>query len=306
MNLTNQIINVDFFHSVIRVTVPILMPAIAALVTNKAGVPNIGLEGIMLTSAFFGVVGSAVTNSAFLGALIGILSGIIMACILAFFTLKLKTDVILGGIALNLIASNLTVFLLYIFTGDKGTSASIASKVVPNLEIPILKDIPIIGDIISNHNILVYVSIILIITIYIILKKTKLGRHIQASGENENAAKSVGINVNKVRLISFIISGLLCGVAGTFLSMGYVSWFSRDMTAGRGWIALAAEAMGMGSIIGTLISSLLFGITSAISNIVQFFGIPTELVNIIPNIITVIALLIYSIRNHNKYYLNRK
>lgn len=300
MDLIQQIFNTSFFYSVIRVTIPLLLPAIAALVTNRAGVPNIGLEGIMLTSAFFAVIGSAVTNSAFMGVIIAIITGVFMASFLAFFTLKLKTDVILGGIALNLFASNFTVFLLYIITGDKGTSASIPSKVVPNLEIPIIKDIPILGPIISNHNILVYLAIILILLIYILLNKTKLGRHIMAVGENESAAQSVGIKVNKIRYIAFVISGILCGVAGAFLSMGYVSWFSRDMTAGRGWIALAAEAMGKGNMIGTTLSSILFGFSSALSNLIQIFGIPTELVSIVPNLITVIALIVYSIKNLKK------
>ena len=276
-----------------------MLPAIAAYVTNKAGVPNIGLEGIMLTASFFAVIGSAYTNSTIMGVIIAVIAGVVMSSVLAFFTLKLKTDVILGGIALNLFSSNLTVFLLYLITGDKGTSASLPSKVVPNIQIPIIKNIPFLGEVISNHNALVYFSILLVIIVYIILNKTKLGRHIMAVGENEEAARSVGIKVNKIRLIAFIISGVLCGIAGAFLSMGYVSWFSRDMTAGRGWIALAAEAMGMGSMVGTTLSSILFGVSSALSNVAQFFGIPTELVSIIPNVITVVALLLYSIKLYN-------
>lgn len=299
MNLLNQILNTAFLYSAIRVTIPILLPAIAAYVTNKAGVPNIGLEGIMLTASFFAVIGSAYTNSTIMGVIIAVIAGVVMSGVLAFFTLKLKTDVILGGIALNLFSSNLTVFLLYLITGDKGTSASLPSKVVPNIQIPIIKNIPFLGEVISNHNALVYFSILLVIIVYIILNKTKLGRHIMAVGENEEAARSVGIKVNKIRLIAFIISGVLCGIAGAFLSMGYVSWFSRDMTAGRGWIALAAEAMGMGSMVGTTLSSILFGVSSALSNVAQFFGIPTELVSIIPNVITVVALLLYSIKLYN-------
>lgn len=254
----------------------------------------------MLTSAFFGVLGSAYTESAILGVIIAVLVGIIMAMFLAFFTLKLKTDVILGGIAINLFASNLTVFLLYIVTGDKGTSASLPSKVVSNIKIPLVNDIPVVGKIISNQNILVYIALLFTIVLYILLKKTKLGLHIRATGENQDAAASVGIKVNKIRFISFIISGVLCGLAGAFLSMGYVSWFSRDMTAGRGWIALAAEAMGMGTISGTILASLLFGTASVISNTFQLFGLPTEIVSIIPNILTVITLLIYSINKSRK------
>ena len=295
MNLLSQVLAASFLYTVIRVTVPLLLPAIGGLITNKAGVPNIGLEGIMLMSAFAGVVGSAFTGSAWLGLLSAILIGIMMSLFLAYFTLKLKTDVILGGIAMNLFASSLTVFLLYILTGDKGTSAALPSKVLPSIELPFIKDIPYIGEVLSNQNILVYITFIVVILIAILMKKTSLGQHIKAVGENENAAESVGINVDRTRVIAFIICGIACGLAGAFLSMGYVSWFSRDMTGGRGWIALAAEAMGRSTLIGTVLSSFLFGVASALANLLQLQGLPTELVTILPNVITVVALISYSI-----------
>lgn len=306
MSITSQILTAAFFFSVIRVTVPLLLPALGALITNKAGVPNIGLEGIMLMSAFAGVVASAYAQSALIGLLAAILMGIAMSLFLAYFTLKLETDVILGGIALNMFASSLTVFLLFVLTGDKGTSAALASKVLPNIRIPIIDGIPILGEILSNHNVLVYVTILVTILIYLLLNKTVLGKHIKAVGENEKAAETVGINVTKVRLIAFVISGIVCGLAGAFLSMGYVSWFSRDMTAGRGWIALAAEAMGRGSVMGTIIASLIFGVTSAIANLFQLQGFPTELVTIAPNVITVITLLVYSIVRYKNGDKNAK
>ncbi|MBO1265113.1 ABC transporter permease [Proteiniclasticum sp. SCR006] len=295
MNIIEQLLTSTFFYSVIRVSVPLLLPALGALVTNRAGVPNIGLEGIMLMSAFFGVVGSAFSGSAMVGLLAAIFMGIVMSLFLAYFTLKLKTNVILGGIALNLFSSSLTVFLLYILTGDKGTSASLASKTLPSIRLPIIEDIPFIGAVLSNHNVLVYVTFVIVVLVYILLQKTPLGQHIKAVGENENAAASVGINVNRTRIISFIICGVVCGIAGAFLSMGYVSWFSRDMTSGRGWIALAAEAMGRNTMVGTVLSSMLFGFASALANILQLQGLPTELVTILPNIITVVALVSYSV-----------
>ena len=295
MNIIEQLLTSTFFYSVIRVSVPLLLPALGALVTNRAGVPNIGLEGIMLMSAFSGVVGSAFSGSAIVGLLAAIFMGIVMSLFLAYFTLKLKTNVILGGIALNLFSSSLTVFLLYILTGDKGTSASLASKTLPSIRLPIIEDIPFIGAVLSNHNVLVYVTFVIVVLVYILLQKTPLGQHIKAVGENENAAASVGINVNRTRIISFIICGIVCGIAGAFLSMGYVSWFSRDMTSGRGWIALAAEAMGRNTMVGTVLSSMLFGFASALANILQLQGLPTELVTILPNIITVVALVSYSV-----------
>lgn len=289
-----------FLFSAIRVTTPILYPALGALITNKAGVPNIGLEGTMLVSALAGVVGSAYSGSAFIGLLCAILMGVAMSLLLAYFTLKLKTDVILGGIALNLFASGATVFVLYYLTGDKGTSAALASKVLPDLNIPVIKEIPFIGDVISGHNILTYIAFISIFVMSYLLKKTALGLRVKAVGENENAAASVGIHVDQTRFIAFVISGVLCGLGGAFLSMGYVSWFSRDMTASRGWIALAAEAMGRSTVSGTVFSTFLFGTASAMSNSLQLINIPAELVSIVPYVFTVVCLVGYAFIAHRQ------
>ncbi len=290
----------SFVFSIIRVTTPILYPALGSVIADRAGIPNIGLEGIMLMSALAGVVGSYFSGSALVGLLSAIAAAILMSYFLAYFTLKLKTDVILGGIALNLFSSGATIFILYYLTGDKGTSASLPSKVLPNINIPIIKDIPVIGQIVSGHNVLTYLLIVLAIAVWYMFKHTALGLRLKAVGENPNAAESVGINVNKNRYIALIMSGVLAGLGGAFLSMGYVSWFSRDMTAGRGWIAIAAEAMGLGSVVGTILTSILFGAASALSNVLQLVNMPVELVSIIPYVATVIGLVIYAIRETKK------
>jgi simple sugar transport system permease protein len=290
----------EFAFSAIRVTTPILFAALGALISNKAGAANIGLEGIMLMAALAGVVFSAYTHSAFIGLLGAILIGLISASVLAYFTLKLKTDVILGGIALNFFANGGTIFVLYYLTGDKGTSASLTSMVLPNINIPIIHNIPIIGQIVSGHNILTYVAILSAIGLWFLLKKTALGLRIRSVGENENAAKSVGINVTKIRYVAVALSGIFAGLGGAFLSMGYVSWFSRGMSAGRGWIALAAEAMGRGTVLGTTLSSILFGVADALSNTLQLLNIPAELIKILPYVVTVLGLLIYAISEKNK------
>lgn len=298
--LLETIFTTDFAFSAIRVTTPILFAALGALISDRAGAVNIGLEGIMLMSALAGVVVSAYTKSAFLGLLGAILIGLIAASILAYFTLKLKADVILGGIATNFFADGVTIFLLYYLTGDKGTSSSLASKVLPNLNIPIINKIPVLGEIISGHNILTYVGILSTIGVWFLLNKTSLGLRIRSVGENENAARSVGINVIKIRYLAIALSGVFAGLGGAFLSMGYVSWFSRGMSAGRGWIALAAEAMGKGTVLGTTLSSLLFGVADALSNTLQLLNIPSELIKIMPYLTTVVGLLIYAIADTKK------
>jgi len=299
-NILDIILTPDFSFSAIRVTTPILFAALGALISDRAGAVNIGLEGIMLMAALAGVVFSAYTQSALIGLFGAVFIGFITASVLAYFTLKLKTDVILGGIAVNFFASGGTIFTLYYITGDKGTSSSLASKVLPNINIPIINKIPIIGEIVSGHNILTYAAILSAIGVWFLLNRTALGLRIRSVGENENAAKSVGINVTKTRYVAVGLSGIFAGLGGAFLSMGYVSWFSRDMSAGRGWIALAAEAMGKGTVLGSTLSSLLFGVADALSNTLQLFNIPSELIKIIPYVTTVFGILIYAISETKK------
>jgi general nucleoside transport system permease protein len=284
-----------FFFSVIRVTTPILFAGLGALVSDRAGAVNIGLEGIMLLSALAGVVGSAWSGSALAGLAAAVIIGVATALVLAYFTLELKTHVILGGVAINLFADGGSVFALYLLTGDKGTSASLASKVLPNLSIPGVRDIPVLGEVISGHNVLVYAAALAAAAVFIMLKRTPLGLKIKAAGEAPNAAESVGIDVKRVRYAALALSGLLAGLGGAFLSMGYVSWFSQGMSAGRGWIALAAEAMGRATVVGTAAASLLFGAADALSNSLNILNIPSELVRIVPYAATVLGLLVYAL-----------
>ena len=288
----------EFAYSIIRVTTPILFAALGAVIANTAGIANIALEGLMLIAALVGVIVSAFTGSAWLGLIAAVLSSVAFAGVLAFFTLYYKTNVILGGIALNLFASGGTVFFLYLFANDKGTSAALASKVLPTIHIPILKDIPVLGAILSGHNILTYMAAVAVVVIYLMFKKTAFG--LKAVGENPNAADSVGINVMRTKTIALLLSGALAGLGGAFMSMGYVSWFARDMVAGRGWIAIAAEAMGQSSTIGTTITSLLFGAADATANALGTVGIPSELLRILPYVVTLLGLLAYALSENRK------
>ncbi|HPE69529.1 MAG TPA: ABC transporter permease [Thermotogota bacterium] len=295
------ILSWEFIASGIRVTTPILLAAMGALVAEMAGTPNIALEGIMLFSAFIGVLISGFTQSLFPAILAGIATGLVLAGILAYFALKLKTNIILAAIALNIFASGGTIFFLSALTGDKGSSASVNSLVIPDVTIPLIDKIPVLGDILSGHHVITYVAIAAVFLVQFMLYKTPLGLRIRAVGENPEAAESVGISVNRTRLIALLISGLLASLGGLFLSMGYVSWFARDMTAGRGWIALAAQALGGTSAYGVAGGSLLFGFTEAASYSLQFFNIPYELTQSLPFIITVGVMALYAWRRLKVY-----
>lgn len=296
MDTLRAIFSAAFGYSLLRVSTPLLFASLAAVVSARAGVINIGIEGMMLAAAFAGMAVSAFTASPWLGLLGAVVTGIVMALILAYFALKLKTDIILGGIALNLLASGGTIFLLYVLAGDKGISSSLPSKVLPQVQIPIIKDIPVVGDIFSNHNVLTYVAFLSVVVLYYFLYRTPLGLRLRAVGESPDAAASVGVSVHRIQFIALGISGMLAGFGGAHLSMGYVSWFSRDMTAGRGFIGLAASAMGGETPQGALLTSLFFGFADALSSYMQSLRIPSEFVQMIPYLATVLALAVYASR----------
>ena len=298
--LANLIFTTDFLYSIFRVTTPLLFASMGAVIYDVAGVPNIALEGMMLIAAFAGMFFSYLFDSALMGLLFAVLFAVLAASVLAFFTLYYKTNIILGGMAINSLASGGTIFFLYLVAHDKGTSVSLPSKVLPSVNIPVIENIPVIGPAISGHNVLTYVAILAVIFTFFLLKRTSLGWHIRAVGEKKEAADSVGISVAKTQAIALILSGMMCGFGGAFMSMGYVSWFSRDMVSGRGWIALAAEAMGQQHPLGTAATSVLFGVADALSNAVATLGWPSDLVKTIPYCATLAGLAIFSIRTYRK------
>lgn len=299
-SLLDVIFTTDFAFSVLRVTTPILFAALGALISNRAGIINIGMEGIMLVAALAGVIVSSYTQSAWVGLLGAVLSGTLIAGVLAFFTLKFKTHIILGGVAINMFASGGTVFILYLLSGDKGSSTSLASKVLPSVQIPLLKDIPVLGPILSGHHILTYISIVAVLVVYFLLNRTPLGLRIRSVGENPHAAQSVGVSVVKIQYTALLLSGFFASLGGAYMSMGYLSLFTRDMIAGRGWIAIAAESMGRSTTVGTALTSLLFGAADALSNALQVLKIPAELIATLPYAATVIGLVIYAVSETRK------
>lgn len=300
-SLFSAIFSADFISSVLRLSTPILFAGLAALITDKAGVINIGLEGIMLSAALAGVVGSAFGGNAFVGLLLALVVGVALGLLMAYFAIGLKTDIVLTGIALNLMASGGTVFLLYVITKDKGMSTSLKSFTMPVIQLPLIKSIPVLGDILSGHNLLTYLAFLFTVLVWILLYRTPLGLRIRVVGENISAAESVGIPVKKVQFTALTISGVLAAMGGAYMSMGYMDKFARDMTAGRGFIALAAEALGRATPLGTLIASLFFGMVDALSSNLQILNVPVQFVQMLPYVCTIVGLVIYSaIKGKNK------
>jgi len=275
----NTILSPDFFNAVLRATTPILFATLAAGVAQQSGICNMALEGIMVFCALFGVIFSSLTQSWVLGILLTMITGGVIGLIMAFFVLQLKTDEILAAIAINLIASGSTVLILLAFSGDRGSSASVASVSAP---------------VVLGQNVLTWLALALVAVMHLFLYHTPLGLRIRAVGENQNAAESVGISSVKIRYIALVISGMLCSLGGYFMSGGYMNMFTKEMAAGRGFIALAAGAMGRNTPVGGFLVALLFGISQAFSNAMQLTNIPMELVQMIPYAATLIGLAVFS------------
>lgn len=288
--ILSAILSSSFVFSIIRVSTPLIFGAMAALVCNRGGMLHIAFEGVMLTAAFFGMLGSALSQSVLVGLLCAIIGGVLISLMMGYFNLILNSNRVLTGIALNTFASAGTVFALYLLVQDKGTSNSLPSLTVPMVNIPVIQDIPVLGAIVSGHNVLTYVSFLCVVLVYFLIFRTPLGLRIRSVGENPDAASSVGINVTKIRFTTLAISGVIASLGGAYMSMGYLSWFARDMMAGRGFMAIAAQNLGGAAPIPTLLAALGFGTVNALANVLQTLNMPSEIIQSVPYVATLIGL----------------
>ncbi len=293
-NIVELIFSSAFVFSILRLTTPILFAALSSVISERAGVGNITMEGVMLISALTGVIVSAYTQSAGLGLLAAVLLGGLVGQLLSYLIFKLSVNDLLAGIAINLLGSGGTVFILFALTGVRGISTGLSSKVLPNIDIPFIKDIPVLGEVLSGHNVLTYLAFFMTFLVWFLLFKTPLGLRIRAVGETPEAAKSVGINVYKTKSIALVIAGMLAGFGGAYMSMGYVSWFTKNMTAGRGWIGIAAAAMSGQHPVWATVDAVLFGTADALANTLQTANLPSQLVLMTPYVVTLAAMCLYA------------
>ncbi len=293
------IVTFTFIASVIRITTPILLPALGGLLTDLGGSVNVALEGMMLIAAFTGPLVSNWADSGVVGLLAGVAAAMLAAALLAFVHLNLGADIVLAGLALNIFASGGTVFLLFKILHDKGSSSTLETKQLPFWDIPLLDKIPGVNQVISGQNVLTYAAIALIFAVAFYVYRTKWGLRLRAVGENADAAATAGISVVRTRYTALILSGMLAGLGGVFLSMAQNGQFVRDMTAGRGFIALGAVLLGGRTPYGTALAALLFGAADALANQLKPVGALkdyAQLVSVIPNVITIVALVVYAQR----------
>ena len=237
-----NVINAGLFAAAIRMATPIVYAALGGMFSERVGVINIGLEGMMLTSAFSGVAASYFTGNPWIGVLISVLTGGFIALIHAVISVKYAGDQIVSGTGINILALGFTAYMTQIFWGNRGASEAVHG--IPEISIPIVKEIPILGDILGTHSPLVYLMPVITLLSYYVLFKTPFGLRIRAVGEHPTAAETAGIDVYRIKYICITLSGLLAGLGGAFLSLCHLNLFTRGMTGGRGFIAMAAMIFG--------------------------------------------------------------
>lgn len=287
MDLFGQIPGI--ISSMLFMSIPLILAALGGVFSVRAGIMALGLESMILTGAFTAVVGSYYSGNAWIGFLCGILGGILFGICHGVLCIRYKVNQVISGIGLNLLATAASTLLMQIIWGNKGSSESVQSITT---RLTMFKDIPILGEILSKQSIVLVFTIILAVAGWFLLFKTPFGLRLRMVGENPKAASTMGIPVKRMKYIGVIICGALAGMAGAYLSIDNLNMFVRDMSASRGYIAIAIAILSRYNPLGVLLCGGLFGLCDAIQIYAQGYGIPSQLVQMIPYIVTLIVLTV--------------
>lgn len=283
--------------STIRIATIYMLAATGSNIAEKSGILNLTIEGNMLVSAFSAVAISFVTGSALLGVIGAVFVGMLYGLLYGGIVISAKSDQMISSLALNLFAAGVTTYLLIAVFGSAGATPRVDS--IPELAIPGLASIPIIGKIFFVQSPIVYIAFILVAAAYYMLKHTRFGVRVISVGENPVAASTVGINVRKMRYAAIIIAGALAGIAGAYLSVSLSSQFVKNMTAGRGYIALSTVIIGKHKPINVALAALLFGFCEALQIRLQLLDIPTQFIQMIPYVVTVLVITFFVGKDDN-------
>lgn len=281
----------DLWNATLQFAALLLLPALGGVISERSGVVNIAMEGMMLTGAYAGVIIAIATNSLLIGVLGAIVCGGLMSLVHAIVSIDFHADQIVSGIAINIAALGLTNYLLFVQTGGQGIPSLKDYLRLPVLSFGPLSKIPFLGDVLFNQNVVFYIAIVILLGIHFLLFRTNIGLRIRAVGEHPHAADTAGVNVRLVRYSCVVSSGFLSGLAGAYLSMGIAGIFNSNMTAGIGFIALAAMIFGKWSPWGTAGACLVFGLGEALSTRLQDTGFSPNLLGTLPYLLTIIALV---------------
>lgn len=304
----DTIFDASVISAMLRIATPLTLAALGGLMCQKAGVFNIALEGFMLVGAFAGVAFVQATGSAFIGLVGAMIFGLLISALFALAVVKFKADPIISGIAINIMSLGLTSYMLKALFSVQGSIRLGEYAKVPNIKIPLISDIPGVGEAIGSQSIVTFVSIILVIVIMIVMNKTSYGLNVRSLGESESAALTAGVKPSRVKWSVILISGVLCGLAGAYLSTSVVSEFSENMIQGRGFNAFTAVVFGNANPIATWLVTLLFGFADAIGIRIELAGtgIAPSLVKMFPYLLAIVALTVSAALNNSKHKLAGK
>jgi simple sugar transport system permease protein len=286
----DQLFDSALFESVIRALLPILLAAIGGMICERAGVFQISLEGMMLVGAFAAVAGSYLGQSALLGTIIAMGATGLFALILAYGAVSRRGDPIVLGVAVNLLALGLTSFLLPQLFGVRGVFQHPRVDGLDEFAVPFLSGLPGVGSALFNLTMPGYVALLSIPLIWVFLFRTPVGLRLRGVGERPASAETLGVNPTQYKYLAVVFSGLACGLAGAQLSLGNVVQFAENMSSGRGWIAVVAVMLGRAHPVGVLGASALFGLAEGLGFRLQGNGLPVQITDALPYVVTLIAL----------------
>ncbi len=293
------LLSTRFFATAVRLSTPLIFAAMGTFIAAQSGIGNIAIESIMTFAALAGVIGSYLSGSAWVGVLAGIVIGILTVMLIAFFSMKMGANAMLIMIALNTFADAVAIFVMFLITGDKGSTGSLSTSYLGSWDVPVLKDIPILGEIFSGQYVLTYFCWVIIILLFIFIYKTPTGMRLRACGLNPDAARTAGINVERLQVLSLVLSGIFAALGGVYLSLNYVKLFSRGMVSGQGWMGVAANGIAAGNYWILIASAVIFAVFRSVSIIFSSnAAIPTDLVSAVPYIAVFVILTVVSIVNY--------
>ncbi len=289
-DILHLLFTANLWQATLAAAVLLLLPALGGVISERSGVVNIAMEGMMLTGAFFAVVADLAWHNAWLATGVAVLAGAAMATIHAVVSIQFRADQIVSGIAINIFAAGLTVFLVNRIYGLQDVGHVGPTEGLPYINVPGLDQIPFFGKVFFQQNVVVYMALVLLVVVHVVLFRTRLGLRIRAVGEHPQAADTAGLNVYAIRYSSVITSGLLSGLAGAFLAIGVSNTFVPNMTDGRGYIALAAMIFGKWTPFGAFVACLIFGLGQAVYDNNSIIHVSPYLLSMLPYILTLVVL----------------
>jgi general nucleoside transport system permease protein len=286
----SDIFNVLLLQNTLRTATPVVLCALGCLMTQQVGIMNIGVDGMMLMGAFFAVLGSYLFGSWLMGLAFSVVLGALLGLFYYVFSVTFKSDEFIIGVALNILAGGLTVFLLRTLFGVKGSFSGPGIVPLPTLKLPWLENIPVLGTILNNNTLLVYISWVLVLVCWLFLYKTPLGFHLRAAGQAPEALRASGKSPERMKKLASVLCGILAALSGAHLSLGYLTMFSENMSASRGYVAVACVIFGGGNPPRVFLAALLFGFIDALGMRLQKY-IPSDLTSMAPYVVTVAMMV---------------